>query len=113
MHEVSIIGNVLDQVLDICELNNIKKVNSVVLQVGEFSCANNTSLSFIFKILSKNTKCEDSKLVIDKIKSKAYCSNCNKEFPIDFMNKQCPICNKYSYKVTSGYELILYRIEGE
>ena len=61
----------------------------------------------------KNTKCEDSKLVIDTVKAKAYCSNCNKEFPIDFMNKQCPICNKYSNEVISGYELILYRIEGE
>ena len=51
MHEVSIIGNVLEQVLDSCELNNIKKVNSVVLQVGEFSCVESTSLTFIFKFL--------------------------------------------------------------
>lgn len=113
MHEISIISYVIDMVEEQCIKNNITKVAKVILQIGEFSCIDNSSIDFIFKEMSSGSCCEGAKLIIEKLLSKAYCNNCHKAFPLKITNSKCPICNHVSSKITSGYEILLYRIEGE
>jgi len=110
MHEISIISYVVEKQ---CIKNNITKVSKVFLQIGEFSCIDNSSIDFIFKEMSSGSCCEGAKLIIEKLLSKSYCNNCHKEFPLKTTNRKCPICNQISNEITSGYEILLYRIEGE
>lgn len=113
MHEVSIVYDTIQMVEKHSQEANIKSVDKIILKVGEFTCVKEDSLIFAFESLSENTICDNAKLIIDKVGAKAYCDDCKEEFSIDFMNKTCPKCNKYSNNITSGYELILSRIEGE
>ena len=113
MHEVSIMYDSIEIVKESSKLNNISKVNKVFMKIGEFTCVDENSLKFAFEALSKNTLCEGAILDIEKVKGKAKCDICNIEFDIGFTNKLCPSCNTYSNNITSGYELLVYEIEGD
>lgn len=113
MHELSIIDSVINMVLENCRENNINKVDRIVLKIGEFSCVDNSSLLFAFESLSRDSICEGALLDIGKVCGMAYCKECDKEFYVEFNKKECPICNKKSMDITNGYEMLLYKIEGE
>lgn len=112
MHEVSIVYDVIQIVEENSKLNNINKVNKVFMKIGEFTCIDENSIRFAFEILRKNTLCEGATLEIERVKGKARCNICNEEFMIDFTNKLCPKCKFYSSNIISGYELLVYEIEG-
>lgn len=113
MHEVSLMSSVIDMVEDNCKKNNINKATKIILKIGEFYYIEKSYLIFAFEALSKNGICEGAKLEINEVKAKAYCKKCQQEFSISFTNKKCPKCNCLSNEIISGYEMLLYRIEGE
>lgn len=113
MHEVSIIQSVVEIVTNKAIENKFTKVNKVSLKIGELSGVMPESLNFAFKSCIIDTMLEDSTLEIEKVKAVAKCINCMKEFPIDHFNKLCPICNKFSSNIISGYELYINTIEGD
>ncbi|MEG0132554.1 MAG: hydrogenase maturation nickel metallochaperone HypA [Clostridium sp.] len=113
MHEISIISSVIQMVEENSLKNNITKVSKVILQIGEFSCIEDSSMKFAFEALSQGSICEKADLELDRIRGRAYCSKCSKEFNVGFTRKTCPDCNETSSEITSGYEILLYRIEGE
>lgn len=113
MHEISIINSAIDIVNESANKNNLKQVDTICLNIGEFNFIENDSLFFIFNILKKGTICENAKLIINNIKGKGRCEYCNKEYLINYSNRNCPNCNRYIDNITSGYELNVYEIEGK
>lgn len=113
MHETSIIYDALEIAKESGKNNNLKKIDKIYMKIGEFTCVDESSLRFAFEALRKNTICEDADLIIEKVKAKAKCDYCNEEFIIDFTNKICPKCYKYSNNICNGYELLVWQIEGE
>lgn len=113
MHEVSIVYDVIQIVEENSKLNNINKVNKVFMKIGEFTCIDENSINFAFETLRKNTLCEEAILEVERVKGKAMCNVCNEEFIIDFTSKLCPKCKCYSSNITSGYEILVYEIEGD
>jgi len=113
MHEVSIIQNVVKIVTEKAIENKFTKVNKVSLKIGELSGVMAESLNFAFKSCIIGTMLEGSTLKIDKVKAIAKCEECMKQFPIDHFNKLCPICNRFSSTIISGYELYINTIEGD
>ena len=113
MHEVSIVYDVIQIVKENSKLNNINRVTKIFMRLGEFTCIDEKSINFAFETLSKNTLCEGAVLEIERVKGKARCNVCNEEFFINFTNKLCPKCKCYSDNITSGYEMLVYEIEGE
>lgn len=113
MHEVSIMNDVINIVEESAQENNLKEVNNVYLNIGEFNFIENDSLFFIFDILKKDTICENAKLIINNIKGKGRCEYCSEEFQISYFSRICPKCNKYIENITSGYELNIYEIDGK
>ena len=53
MHEVSIMGEIFEIINENVINHNIKKVNKVVLKIGEFSCVEDSALKFAFEAFSK------------------------------------------------------------
>ena len=111
MHEVSIIYDTIKMVEKHSQEANIKSVDKIILKVGEFTCVQEDSLIFAFESLSENTICDGAKFIIDKVAAKAYCNDCKEEFSIDFMNKACPKCNKYSNKIL--FVILLSTLDSE
>lgn len=113
MHEVSIVYDIIQIAQENSKLNNINKINKVFIKIGEFTCIDENSITFAFETLSKNTLCQDALLDIERVKGKAKCNSCNEEYFINFTNKLCPKCGCYSNNIISGYEMLIYAIEGD
>lgn len=113
MHEVSIMGDVFEIIEENVKNHNIKKVNKVVIDIGEFTCVEESALRFSFDTMKIDTVCEDSDFIINKIPATAKCDDCDDIFNISYTNKICPLCNKFSNNILTGYELSLQTIEGE
>lgn len=113
MHEVSIMGEVFEIIEDNIKSHNIKKVNKVVIDIGEFTCVEESALRFSFDTMKIDTTCEDSDFIINKIPATAKCDDCGEVFNVGYTNKICPLCNRFSNNILTGYELSLQTIEGE
>lgn len=113
MHEVSIMEGIFEIITDNVDEHKLKKVNKVMLQIGEFTCVEEGALRFAFEAFSKDTKAEGAELLIDRVKATAKCGRCGQVFKIAFTNKICPHCGIFSNNVVSGYELLLNEIEGD
>jgi len=113
MHEVSIIQNVVEIVLEKAIENKLTSVSKVSLKIGELSGVMPQSLNFAFKSCIIDTMLQNSVLEIDKVSAVAECKDCTKQFPIDHFNKLCPYCNKFCSSIISGYELYVNTIEGD
>ncbi|MBU3112790.1 hydrogenase maturation nickel metallochaperone HypA [Clostridium lacusfryxellense] len=113
MHEVSIIQNVVEIVLEKAAENKFTKVNKVSLKIGELAGVMTDSLNFAFENCIIGTMIEGSILEIQKVKAIAKCEDCKQEFPIDHFNKLCPCCNKFCSSIINGYELYINTIEGD
>ncbi|GIM27738.1 putative hydrogenase nickel incorporation protein HypA [Clostridium polyendosporum] len=113
MHEVSIMGDIFNIVNENIVNYKMKKVNKILLKVGEFTCVQEDALQFAFEAFSKDTVAEGAELIIDRVEATAKCSNCEEIFKITFVNKICPKCQTFSNNIVTGYELLLQEIEGE
>ncbi|WP_459195559.1 hydrogenase maturation nickel metallochaperone HypA/HybF [Wukongibacter baidiensis] len=92
---------------------NLKKVEKVVLKIGEFTCVEEGALRFAFEAFTKDTEAEEAELIIDRVEASAKCNNCENTFKVTFTNKICPKCSTFSNAIVTGYELLLHEIEGE
>lgn len=113
MHEVSVITEILEIVEKNAKENNLKSIDKITLQIGEFTCIEESSLRFAFESMKQESICKDTKLLIKKIKATSYCDDCREEFEVNYTNRLCPKCNKFSFNIVKGYELYLESIEGE
>ncbi|WP_129597824.1 hydrogenase maturation nickel metallochaperone HypA [Anaerophilus nitritogenes] len=113
MHEVAVMTEVFEIINENIKIYNLKKIDQILLKIGEFTCVEEHALRFSFEVISKGTICENAKLIIQKVKASAYCDNCGETFYICYTNKLCPKCNQFSSNIITGYELLLEKIEGE
>ena len=113
MHEVSIAEGIFDIVRENIQEYQLKKINRVVLKIGEFTCVEDHALRFAFEAFAKDTEAEGAELRIHRVKATAQCDECGEIFNISFTDKICPRCKTFSSKIITGYELSLDEIEGD
>lgn len=113
MHEVSIMGELFEIINENVNRYHLSKVNKVILKIGEFTCVEEGALRFAFEAFSRDTKVESAEMIIEKVKAYGKCNQCGRIFKVAFTNKKCPRCNTFSNHMITGYELLLYGLEGE
>ena len=79
MHEVSVVSDIVSAILRELENYNVEKVEEVVLVVGEMTSLGQEQLEFAYEIVTKDTKLEGSKLVIENEKIRVRCESCGYE----------------------------------
>ena len=93
MHEMAIAESILNIALDYAENNNATKIDVITLKIGDMSGVEMEALNMAFKILTKDTIAEESKLIVHRVPIIAICNKCGKEFHIDHYNFFCPECD--------------------
>ena len=113
MHELSIMGNILDIVIEHAESNNAKKVHKINLKIGVLSDIIPEWAQNYFDMLTKDTIAEESELVIEKVPIKIKCHSCENEFTLENkdMNFFCNKCESTDIEILSGRELQITSIE--
>lgn len=124
MHEFSTTVQIVDKVLDEARKHKAKKVLQVNLIIGKLTFLGIEQIRFAYKILTKDTILEDSKLRIEEKEPAVKCSKCSyygdikqeedPAFHIMFPTLRCPKCGE-EVKIVGGRECEVksIRIAGE
>lgn len=112
MHELGVVFHTLDSVRRIAEENNVKKVASVTVEIGEVS----TVIPYLFEdcwnwAVKKESVLKDAGIKIETIPALTYCTECGKEYPTVENGKVCPYCKSDKTYLIQGNEIIIKEIE--
>lgn len=111
MHEVSVVSDLVSAILRELEKYNVEKVEEVVLTIGDLTNLGEEQMEFAYEIVTKDTKLEGSKLVVEHEKIRVLCNECGYEGEVKMLESDygehtipilsCPKCNG-KVKVTAG-----------
>lgn len=105
MHEMGIISYIKNVVLDLAKENQIEKVESVTIEVGELSGAVPSYLTSYWDWAAKKEPVlEGAPLIIEEIKAVTYCEDCQGEYETVKYAKICPYCKSENTYLLRGNE---------
>lgn len=112
MHELGVVFYVVRDVKHVAEENDVKKVNSVTIQVGEVSGIIHHYLVDCWNwARKKEPVMEDAELLIERIDAITYCEDCGGNYSTVEHGKKCPYCgSEHTYLIT-GNEFMIKEIE--
>ena len=114
MHELGIVFHVLDTVRDVAKENNVKRVRSVTVEIGEVS----TVVPELFEdcwnwAVKKETVLKDAAVRMEILKAVTHCEGCGKEYSTVEFGKICPHCGSENTFLLRGNEFNIKEIEVE
>ena len=105
MHEMSIAEGIIDIVEKTATKNDIKRVKSVRIAVGELAGVDIPSLEFAWTSVTRGGPAEGSTLEIERPDGQAWCFDCCKNVPLHKFGNACPECGGYRLEPTQGIEM--------
>jgi hydrogenase nickel incorporation protein HypA/HybF len=115
VHELSIMNNILDIVLENANKNNAQKVVKVNLKIGDLSDIIPEWAQTYFDMLSKDTIADGASIAIEKVPVTIKCRSCGNMHT--FKNKNwsfsCTSCSSNDIEIIEGRELFITSIEIE
>lgn len=114
MHELGVVFKIKQQIEDVAKQNNVKKVTSLTIELGEVS----TVVPDLFKdcfewAKQKSEYLKYCKLNLVIIKAISYCEDCKQTYSTTEFAKICPHCKSPHTYLVSGNELKIKQIEVE
>lgn len=110
MHELSVVLQVVETVEKFAVENEIKQIDSLVLQIGELSSMIPRYVEECFPVVVGGTMLEDTKLEIEIIPGIVRCDECGKEFNLLENNGKCPDCIDSHWELITGKEFYIKQI---
>lgn len=112
MHELGTIYYVIDTVEKLMVENDLTKVASITLEVGEVSgIIPSYLLDFWMYARAKTEHFKDTKLLIEELKAVTYCQDCKQTYPTMQYGKECPHCHSPNTFLVTGNEYNIKEIE--
>lgn len=117
MHEFSVMSQLVQGVLEEAKRHNAKRVEEVVLDLGDFTMLGAEQLTFAFEVLTKETIMEGAALTVNRIPGRVKCScGLEKEMTPDADSPhrvvpvlECPKCGGLA-EVVEGRECVVRNI---
>lgn len=111
MHEMGTVMYVIRTVNEVCQSNNLTKVGSVTLQVGEVSGIVPEYLQDFWKwAVEKEEYLKGSELLIEQIDAVTRCGGCGKTYETVKYAKICPYCGSEDTWLETGNEYMIKEI---
>ena len=110
MHELGIVYEVIKVVDSFSKENNLRKVDKIVLEIGQLSQAIPRFIEECYPAAVSETAYEDTKLEIIVLPANAKCTDCSTVYNIIDHRKICPTCNGEAYDLISGQEFTIKEI---
>ncbi len=112
MHELGTIYYVIDTVEKLMVDNDLKKVGSITLEVGEVSGIIPSYLTEFWEYARAKTEhFKETELKIEILKAVTYCQDCKKTYPTMEYKKICPYCGSGNTFLVTGNEYNIKEIE--
>lgn len=110
MHELGVVIEVAKTVERIALEQNLKKVDAIVLQIGELSSMIPKYIEQCYPAAVDGTFLENTKLEIEIIPGTCMCKNCKAVYPISKSNESCSKCGHDRYELLGGREFMIKEI---
>lgn len=110
MHELGIVYEVIKVVDNFVKENDLKKVDKIVLEIGQLSQAIPRFIEECYPAAVNETPYEETKLEIIQLVANAQCRECNEIYNIIEHRKICPKCGGEKYHLVSGEEFNIKEI---
>ena len=114
MHELGIVFHILDAIEDVAKEQQLTKVSSVTIEVGEVSTVIPQYLVDCWQWACKKREGElmrDAELKYETIKADTYCEDCGKTYETVKYAKICPHCGSEHTYLLEGNEVQIKEIE--
>lgn len=115
MHEMALMGDILQLVERDAISRNIHRVDKIELVVGELSNALPDALAMAFEVFRARGLARlssDAQLMMIKEDAKAMCTVCGHEYEPDTRLSICPKCHLPSGRLTAGETFKVQSYEG-
>ena len=113
MHEMTLMGEVREIVIQAAKLHKFERVKRVVLEVGQLSGVQAEAMRFCFDIVMDGTPAAGATLEIEEIPGLAWCNQCAGEVAITSRVEPCPKCHGMPGKILQGTEMRVKGLEVE
>ena len=115
MHEMSLLREVVDIVLDAIKDEGPVTVRKVVLAVGDMRDVVDAFVPGLFRRLARGTVAEDAEVEIVHVPVTARCRSCGFVLPVDLRDQStwtCPSCRaSKDFRIVTGHEFIVQSLE--
>lgn len=105
MHEMSIAEGIIEVVERTAKTNNVTRVKSVTIAVGELAGVDLPSLRFAWDSVTAGGAAQGAELIIETPPGQAWCMDCGKTVPLHKYGDACPTCGGYHLTATGGTEM--------
>ena len=110
MHELSAIVGALKTIEKVMNEQNLTKVDTIVLQIGEFSGIVPSYIEEYFPTAVFRTRFEGARLELETIPGIVRCNACGAEFNAFEHDFKCPSCQEKNLTPISGREFLIKEI---
>lgn len=111
MHELGVVVEVIKSVDKIADEQNIDKIGTIVLTIGELSSMIPRYVTECFPAaIQGRSRYENTNLEIEVIPGEARCMECGEVFNVIKQEGYCPVCNSFDKTLLRGREFILKEI---
>jgi len=135
MHEWALAESIITAALDAAEKDKLKKINEIIIQIGELQQIERDIFEFALKeiIKSQNKKLKNTKILIETEESTLKCKNCEHAWDFNDMKKKltedesesihfipevafvharCPKCGSPDFEIVKGRGVSIKSIKG-
>lgn len=110
MHEIGILFEVVKSVEKFAKENDVEKIETLVLQIGELSSMIPKYMKNLYPAAVEGTILEGSELEIEILPANALCKDCRKVFKLVENSGICPKCDTKNWEMLSGKEFYIKEI---
>lgn len=110
MHELGIVINIVKEVENVAKENELTKIDTLVLQIGELSTIIPRFIEACYPAAVDGTLLQETKLRIEVLPGNGKCETCNTVFNLRQNKNQCPKCKSNNWEILSGREFIIKEI---
>ena len=111
MHELGVVFRIIDDLTELGKENELEKIHSVTLQLGEVSGVVPSLLTDAWKWASDRTELmKGSELIIETLPAVTFCEDCKSEYETVTYGKICPNCGSEHTYLLKGNEFMIKEI---
>lgn len=105
MHEISLLEQVREILIEHAEVQQFTKVSKVTLEVGALSCVEEDALRFGFDVVMKGCLAENAELILTRVKGRGLCLQCQQYVDMQTFHDPCTYCGSFRLKVIQGEDM--------
>ncbi len=105
MHEISLLENVREILLEHAKNQNFRRVKKMTLEIGKLSCVEPEALRFGFDVVMQDSLAEGAELILTEVDGAGWCDQCARQVPMETLYDACQICGNAVVTVTQGCEM--------